>query len=125
MLISRGMRANATYCSSIGAADHSRLREKQLHPLLDAAGFIPFVMVRLVLCSQPVQLRLWYSGNYGTLTPESRWEFTATSLAMSSAVLCKVVRQGWCTRAGRPRFVRKLGFVRKFGCKLLKTKLVW
>ena len=82
-------------------------------------------MVRLVLGSQPVQLRLWYSGNYGTLTPESRWEFTATSLAMSSAVLCKVVRQGWCTRAGRPRFVRKLGFVRKFGCKLLKTKLVW
>lgn len=36
MLISRGMRANATYRSSIGAADHSRLREKQLHPLLDA-----------------------------------------------------------------------------------------
>lgn len=130
MLISRGMRANATYRSSIGAADHSRLREKQLHPLLDAlkiprGGFHSLrhgaASALLAAGATPavVQRQLRHSDARITLG------IYATSLAMSSAVLCKVVRQGWCTRAGRPRFVRKLGFVRKFGCKLLKTKLVW
>jgi hypothetical protein len=42
-----------------------------------------------------VQVRLSYSANYATLMRESRWEFTAMLLAMSSATLFRIARQDW------------------------------
>jgi hypothetical protein len=35
------------------------------------------------------------SGNCGTLTRESRWEFTVASSVMSSEVLFRIAQQNW------------------------------
>jgi hypothetical protein len=44
---------------------------------------------------QTARHRLWCTGNCGTLTHESRSEFTVTSSVMSSAAQFRIARQNW------------------------------
>src|SRR5271155_6199966 len=65
-------------------------------PHLRSLGFhaedsIPCGTVRLVLCLQTVQPRLWCRDSYGTAMRESRWEAMVTSSAHSNVTLWRVV----------------------------------
>ena len=55
-----------------------------------AEGSIPCVTVRPVPCSPTGQPRRWYRGNCGIAMQESRWEFTAMWLEISSDKLWRV-----------------------------------